>query len=82
MVSPFLGITEGTPQFIPDPSEVKDVIEVPLTQLLDEGSLITRELSTSYARSIQVPAFDLQGHVVWGATAMMLNEAREMLSRL
>ncbi|WP_342750439.1 CoA pyrophosphatase [Aureitalea marina] len=82
MVSPFMGILDHTPRFIPDPSEVQDVIEVPLVQLLDQGSLITRKLSTSYARSIEVPAFDLQGHVVWGATAMMLNEAREMLSRL
>jgi hypothetical protein len=26
-----------------------------------------------------VPYFDLAGHVVWGATAMMLWELREML---
>lgn len=82
MVSPFLGIIDRTPHFIPDPSEVQDVIEVPLQQLMDEQSRITRNLTTSYAQSIEVPAFDLQGHVVWGATAMMLNEAREMLSGL
>lgn len=82
MVSPFMGLLEQTPHFRPDPSEVQDIIEVPLKQLMDSRSRITRKLSTSYANSIEVPAFDLQGHVVWGATAMMLNEAREMLSRL
>ncbi len=82
MVSPYLGLLDHTPKFIPDPSEVQDIIQVPLKQLLDDSARITRKLSTSYASSIEVPAFDLQGHVVWGATAMMLNEAREMLSRL
>jgi len=28
---------------------------------------------------IDVPAFFLNGHVVWGATAMMLNEVKVLL---
>jgi hypothetical protein len=33
-------------------------------------------LSTSYAKNINVPAFDIEGHVVWGAKAMMLSELK------
>jgi hypothetical protein len=36
-------------------------------------------LSTSYAKNINVPAFDIEGHVVWGATAMMLSELKDVL---
>jgi hypothetical protein len=39
-------------------------------------------LSTSYATNIDVPAFLLNGHVVWGATAMMLSEVRELLKEV
>ena len=41
--------------------------------------IIEATLSTSYAANILVPAFNIQNHVVWGATAMMLSELREVL---
>ena len=39
-------------------------------------------LSTSYANKIEVPVFNLNNQRVWGATAMMLSEIREMLKQL
>ena len=29
--------------------------------------------------NVEVPAFQLNGHVVWGATAMMLSEIKDLL---
>jgi 8-oxo-dGTP pyrophosphatase MutT (NUDIX family) len=81
-VHPFLGITDHTPVFIPQEDEVEQVIEVPLLEFLSEEAKIIQSLSTSYAKNIEVPAFHLQGHVVWGATAMMLNEVRELLQKV
>lgn len=81
-VQPYLGITETTPSFVPEEEEVEDIIEVQLSHFLDDTTRITQTLSTSYAQSIDVPAFLLNGHVVWGATAMMLNEVRHMLGHL
>ncbi len=78
-VQPFLGISSKTPMFIKQEEEVEDIIEVPITEFLDDTTMVTQTLSTSYAKSIKVPAFQLQGHLVWGATAMMLNEVRELL---
>ena len=78
-VSPYLGWASRPQLFVPQPSEVASLIEVPLASLLQEGSLTSRRLSTSYAREIEVPAFLLEGHVVWGATAMMLNELKLLL---
>lgn len=81
-VQPYLGTSENTPYFILQEDEVEAVIEVPLTEFLDDSVRVTQTLKTSYAKQIEVPAFHLQGHVVWGATAMMLNEIREMLNQL
>ena len=56
-----------------------ELIEVPLEQLLDDTFLIQRRLDTSYAQGVEVPAFRFGPYVVWGATAMMLNELKALL---
>jgi len=81
-VQPFMGITTETPKFIPQEEEVEALIEVPLAQFMDDANITAQTLSTSYATNIEVPAFNLNGHMVWGATAMMLNEVREMLKKI
>ncbi len=81
-VQPYLGITIKTPQFVLQQEEVASLIEVSLSHFMDDTILINKTLSTSYAKNIEVPAFMLNNHVVWGATAMMLSEVREMLKIL
>ncbi len=81
-VQPYIGTTNEKPTFVPQEEEVEAIIEVPLVEFMDEATKITKTLTTSYAKEIKVPAFLLQNHVVWGATAMMLNEVREMLKQL
>ncbi|QIE58124.1 CoA pyrophosphatase [Rasiella rasia] len=81
-VQPYLGVTTKYPDFVAQEEEVEAILEVPLQEFLVDGARTTEILATSYAERIQVPAFLLQGHVVWGATAMMLNEVREMLKQL
>ncbi|WP_420572663.1 NUDIX hydrolase [Kordia sp.] len=80
-VMPYIGILEETPTFVPQPSEVESIIEVSLTDFLSETSMIEKELTTSYAKNIQVPAFYLNNYVVWGATAMMLSEVKDIISK-
>ncbi len=81
-VQPFIGITEITPKFIKQDDEVEDVIEVDLEHFLDDGVLITKRLTTSYSIEVEVPAFKLNGYVVWGATAMMLSEIKDIMKQL
>ena len=81
-VEPFMGVCETTPQFILQETEVEALIEVKISDFLDDNIYCTRRLSTSYATDIEVPAYILNTHVVWGATAMMLSEVRELLKQL
>lgn len=81
-VQPFLGIVEKYPSMVPQETEVEEILEVRLSDFLDDRNIITQNLSTSYAKNIDVPAYKLNGHVVWGATGMMLSEIRELLLKI
>ncbi|PHS66704.1 MAG: coenzyme A pyrophosphatase [Flavobacterium sp.] len=81
-VQPYLGITSTNPIFKIQEDEVEELLEVSLAHFMDDSIKTIQVLSTSYAKNIEVPAFMLNNHLVWGATAMMLNEVREMLKEL
>ncbi|QRM87739.1 NUDIX domain-containing protein [Lacinutrix sp. WUR7] len=78
-VQPFIGYSNTTPHFVKQESEVEAIIEVSLAHFLDERNVITKTVSTSYEEDVDVPAFQLNNHVVWGATAMMLSEIKDLL---
>ena len=81
-VQPFIGVTKITPRFIKQDDEVEAVIEVSLKYFLDDDRVVKRKVKTSYSVEVEVPAFKLNGHVVWGATAMMLSEIKDLLKQL
>lgn len=82
MVHPFLGISKEELVFLPQPSEVAGIIELPLSTFLSDAIVVDTNLSTSYADSISIPAFKIEEHIVWGATAMMLSELKEVLKEV
>jgi 8-oxo-dGTP pyrophosphatase MutT (NUDIX family) len=79
LVHPFLGISKEELLFYPDIREVADIIELPLSVFLNDEIIVETTLSTSYGDNILVPAFKIQNHMVWGATAMILSELRDVL---
>ena len=81
-VQPFIGYVKETPRFIKEGAEVEAILEVSLKQFLDDKSVITQRIDTSYGTMLDVPAFYLAEHVVWGATAMMLSEVKWALQQL
>jgi 8-oxo-dGTP pyrophosphatase MutT (NUDIX family) len=82
MVHPFLGICKEEIIFVPDPKEVANIIELPLTVFLSDAIITDTNLTTSYANDINVPAFKIEEHIVWGATAMMLSELKDVLKNV
>lgn len=74
-VHPVVGILPYQAQFQPQWEEVQEVLEVPIGQLLDPTRRLTTDLEIGNRMMLkQVPYFYLADKVVWGATAMMLNE--------
>lgn len=82
MVYPFLGYSQQELVFNPDPAEVAGIIELSLKDFLDEDCVVSKRMSTSYSDDIQVPAFKIREHYVWGATAMMMSELKETLKKV
>ncbi len=82
MVHPVVGAARSRPDFKPDAYEVDALLEVPLTELQDVTRIGTKEIVVREGIAIQAPYYDLQGHTVWGATAMMLSELLEVLGEL
>lgn len=79
LVFPFLGISHTELQFTLQLDEVAGIVEMPLSKLLDDAIITSHKLDTSYAKAIEVPAFQIDEHIIWGATAMMLSELKDVL---
>ena len=78
-VYPFIAYTDKRPDFIAEEGEVDHVIEVPLADLLGESAIQDGPITASYASKVVVPMFVFGEYRVWGATAMILSEAREII---
>lgn len=70
---PVVGVTDARPDFVAAPGEVDEVVEVSLARLSD-ASHIRRGTRVREGVAVEYPYFDLAGHQVWGATAMILGE--------
>ena len=82
MVHPYIGFSMSTPNFIKQDDEVEAIIEVRLMDFLDEANTLTTRVPTSFNIEVDVPAFKLNSHIVWGATAMMLSELKDLLKQV
>lgn len=69
---------QAQPQFQAEPGEVAEIIEAPLATLLDPASRL-EEPRQFGDMQLSIPYFAVQGHKVWGATAIMLSEFIERL---
>jgi hypothetical protein len=70
---PIVGITDRRPDFVAAPEEVEEILEVSLRDLRD-ASRIRHGTRIREGVAVEFPYFDLLGHQVWGATAMVLGE--------
>lgn len=79
MVTPVIGYLEDVPRFIPDPKEVVRILEGRIDELVRADAVQTREILAAKIYPMMAPHFEIEGEVVWGATAMILNELRLVL---
>jgi 8-oxo-dGTP pyrophosphatase MutT (NUDIX family) len=79
-IYPFVAFSPVRPAFRLDSREVAELIETPLSHLLDPATC--KEISRHFQNYGQrrIPYYDIFGHQVWGATAMMLSEFLALLA--
>jgi 8-oxo-dGTP pyrophosphatase MutT (NUDIX family) len=73
LITPWLAVCRSRPDWQPNPAEVAELVELPLAVLLDPESTAV-EVWQDQGIAFQVTALRHQGHVIWGATAMILAE--------
>jgi 8-oxo-dGTP pyrophosphatase MutT (NUDIX family) len=79
LVTPVIAIARRTPAFNPDPKEVDHILYGSIDQLIDVSAIRNKEILAAGQFRMMAPHFEIENEVVWGATAMMLNEFRMVL---
>jgi hypothetical protein len=80
-VHPFVAWYEGRPIFVPQEREVAEILEVPLSLLLNPETRHEEEWNIR-GMIVDVPYYQVGSHKIWGATATMLSELVERLRAL
>ncbi len=80
MVQPFVAYVNQKPNFSASAYEVNELIEWDMNELLNPATVKETTIEPTPGYKIKTPYFDIQGKVLWGATAMMLNELKVIIS--
>ena len=82
MVTPIVAFQKSKPVFSPDPVEVVRILEGNLNDLVRDDAVQRKEILAAGIYPISAPHFLIDNEIVWGATAMMLNEFRVILQEI
>lgn len=81
-VYPFIFWHHSKPNYEINSNEVNDIITVNCKELLSNDNLTYLDIQISKNNLIKnVPCFILENKIVWGATALILSEVKELLKR-
>lgn len=78
MIYPYVGYCEHEPDFVVNHQEVDQLLTIPVRELLNTQNQINQKVNTSLG-NIDVPCYQIDGHIVWGATSMILAELEAIL---
>jgi 8-oxo-dGTP pyrophosphatase MutT (NUDIX family) len=81
MVVPVIAITHQK-VFVPDPYEVAKILSGNILDLVKDDAIKQKEILAAGKYTMMAPHFEIESEVVWGATAMMLNEFRLVLREI
>lgn len=79
-INPVIGFVDQLQELNPNSEEVEYIIDVPLRNL--NSSYTLTDLVVRNQQLKNVPCFMVKGHIVWGATAMILQELLDVLHEL
>lgn len=83
LVFPFVGYLSEYRGWVPQESEVDMILEVPIETLLNPETRVISSIRLKDGLVLpNVPCFQVEGHLIWGATAMILSEFIEILGEV
>ena len=81
LVIPVIGYLKTKPNLIAEKNEVAEIITADISFLFDEKPKKEKIINVRGSK-IKAPYYDVQGHIVWGATAMILSELAEVIESI
>ncbi|CAN5333836.1 CoA pyrophosphatase [soil metagenome] len=82
IVTPVIAFHRTPPIFAPDPVEVAKVLHGSIDDLMKDDAISVKEIIAARIYKLNAPHFLLDNQIVWGATAMILNEFRMILQEI
>jgi len=82
IIHPFIGFLREKQDFFRDEKEVESFFETPLVNFCDPGKKKVHPFKMVDDTIIETPCYDIDGHFVWGATAMIISEFAEILHEI
>ncbi len=79
IISPFVAAIPWPYPLRADPTETKEILEIPISALLDKDCL-RPTTQVVLGREITTDAYCHQGNVIWGATARILKQFLEIIA--
>lgn len=79
LVSPVVALIEK-PMYHINPHEVVEVIEVSLDDLINPDTRKIAQIEIPGRGIVDAPSYQINGHIIWGATAMMISELIVLLN--
>jgi len=73
-ILPVVAYLPEVQDYHPDEEEVDEILEVRISDLLDNNRIKHTWVEIGHGRSIETPYFDFHDKIIWGATAMILSE--------
>ncbi|MBL4586054.1 MAG: CoA pyrophosphatase [Flavobacteriales bacterium] len=82
LVHPIVGILKKVPKLVPDKHEVEHILQPELNYLFREDIGGEKEVRINNGLKLRTPYFTVDGHTVWGATAMIISELKEVMASI
>ncbi len=80
IISPFVGLIPWPYEFKVSTEEIKEVIEVPISALMDK-SCLRKESEVVTGKTVTYYSYHYRGRVIWGATAGILRQFLDILTQ-
>jgi 8-oxo-dGTP pyrophosphatase MutT (NUDIX family) len=82
MITPKIAFLKERPIYQIDPNEVDKVIEVSISDLLNQDNHTIKTIQVKEGITVQMPAIQVGEYLIWGATARILKEFTLILKEM
>ncbi|MEZ4884152.1 MAG: CoA pyrophosphatase [Chitinophagales bacterium] len=79
LVTPIVGFLDHKPQYIPDHSEVAEVLDVHFNDLLNPDNIRIKKVPLINGDFLDMPAYAANDTLIWGGTARMISEMVKLM---